>query len=214
MKPWSKVYEATARQSWSLEQAILLMQRSRELASCRESLNSIINQMNHPREILIYGFKPYLNYAQNVTENVIQEINDRKLGRGIVFDVEFDRNMFAKALRKHHPKLVIGLGQHPRARKIRIERRARNWQKAAHQKGSQIDKAGPEYQYVSLKLPDGEQTTVTYDAGSYVCNFSMYIMNGEAKKVGAKYAFLHVPRTADPGRTATLIEGYINVCAP
>lgn len=162
------------------------------------------------QDILIYGFKPYLGYSENVTEVIIQEINDRKMGRGTVFDVEFDREMFAKTLRKHHPKMVIGLGQHPRARKIRIERRARNWQKAPERDGSKIDRAGPEYQYVSLKLPDREQTTITYDAGSYVCNFSMYVMNREAEKLGAKYAFLHVPRYASPQKVVTLINEYIN----
>lgn len=169
--------------------------------------------MRNPNDVLIYGFKPYLVYSENVTEDIIEEINSRKIGRGIILDVEFDRDLFTRPIKQHRPSIVIGLGQHPRARKIRIERRARNWQEGPNKNGSKIDKAGPDYQYVSLKLPGNEQTTTTYDAGNYVCNFSMYVANEEAKKVGATYAFLHVPRKADPERTATLINGYINVCA-
>ena len=149
------------------------------------------------RDILIYGFKPYLRYSENITESIIEEINSRKIGRGLVFDVEFDRPMFTEALQQFRPKIVLGLGQHPRARKIRIERRARNWQKSPDHSGSKIVNSDPEFQYVSLKLPSSEKTTITYDAGDYVCNFSMYVVNAEARRIGAKYAFLHVPRDAE-----------------
>ena len=166
--------------------------------------------MNPTRDILIYGFKPYLRYSENITESIIEEIHYRELGRGLVFDVEFDRRMFTDALRRYSPKIILGLGQHPRARKIRIERRARNWQESPNHSGSKIVNSDPEFQYVSLKLPGNERTTITYDAGSYVCNFSMYVVNAEARKMGSKYAFLHVPRNAERNEVASLLGNMLS----
>ncbi len=181
------------------------MIRSREKAD-----KHCIKLMNPTRDVLIYGFKPYLRYSVNITESIIGEINSRKIGRGFVFDVEFNRRMFTDALRRHSPRIILGLGQHPRARKIRIERRARNWQEAPDHSGSKIVKSDPEFQYVSLKLPSNEKTTITYDAGSYVCNFSMYVANEEARKMEAKYAFLHVPRNAKSNEVVSLIGSMLS----
>ena len=118
--------------------------------------------------------------------------------------------MFTDALRRHSPQVILGLGQHARARKIRIERRARNWQKSPDRSGSKIVNSDPEFQYVSLKLPGNERLTTTYDAGSYVCNFSMYVVNAEARKMGAKYAFLHLPRNAESNEVASLIGNMLS----
>ena len=63
--------------------------------------------MNPTRDVLIYGFKPYLRYSVNITESIIEEINSRKIGRGLVFDVEFDSRMFTDALRRHSPKVIL-----------------------------------------------------------------------------------------------------------
>ena len=66
--------------------------------------------MNSTNDILIYGFKPYLRYSENITESIIEEINNREIGRGLVFDVEFNRRMFTDALRRYSPKIILGLG--------------------------------------------------------------------------------------------------------
>ena len=160
---------------------------------------------------LVYGFGPYGKYTHNITTNIVREINRVKLAKGIVFDVQFDSNQFTEALERYQPEVIIGLGQHPRARKIRIERRARNWRESASLAGKPIESYGPEFRYVSLKIPEAEETTVTYDAGDYVCNYSMYLMCRETEKMDAKYAFLHVPIHVDIQQTieliATVLEG-------
>ena len=155
---------------------------------------------------LVYGFGPYEKYNHNVTTDIIREVNRLKLARGIVFDVRFDSNQFIAALERYQPKVIIGIGQHPRARKIRIERRARNWHESACSTGKPIESCGPEFRYPSLKIPTTEDTTVTYNAGAYVCNYSMYLMCREAERMKAEYAFLHVPIHVDIQRIIELFK--------
>jgi len=154
---------------------------------------------------LVYGFGPYGKFAHNVTTDIIRLVNRMKWAKGIVFDVRFNRKQFTEALERYQPEIVIGLGQHPRARKIRIERRARNWKSSPSPDGTQIESRGPEHRYVSLKIPVAEGATITYDAGDYVCNYSMYVMCRETEKMGAKYSFLHVPLDVDVEKASELI---------
>tara|TARA_B100001093_G_scaffold245679_1_gene235214 strand:+ start:1598 stop:2104 length:507 start_codon:yes stop_codon:yes gene_type:complete len=155
---------------------------------------------------LVYGFGPYEKYNHNVTTDIVREVNRLKLARGIVFDVRFDSNQFIAALERYQPKVIIGIGQHPQARKIRIERRARNWHESACYTGKPIESCGPEFRYASLKIPTTEETTVTYNAGAYVCNYSMYLMCREAERMKAKYAFLHVPIHVDIQRIIEIFK--------
>jgi len=146
---------------------------------------------------LVYGFGPYGKFSHNVTTDIIQLISRKKIAKGVVFDVEFRQKPFLDALKRFRPDLVIGMGQHPRARKIRIERRAQNCQAEPSTVGKPIEAYGPDSRYVSLKIPSREGATVTYDAGNYVCNYSMYLMCRETERLNVPYAFLHVPITVD-----------------
>ncbi len=140
--------------------------------------------------VLIYGFGPYMSFRENVTEKTIRTLPRMAGVRTRVFDVRFDRAMFERALARAKPDIVIGLGQHPRARKLRLERRA-------HPRGD--PRTG---RRVTLDLPHTADTTVTYDAGDYVCNFSMWIAGGWCGKNGARFAFIHVPGGYPPRRLA------------
>jgi len=144
--------------------------------------------------ILVYGFKPYGSYSSNITEQVLAGLPDNKSVVKKVFDVSFDEAMFSEILLQHKPDRVLGLGQHPRARKLRIERRAQNLSKDVGQSPVLIEPAGPAFLYSTLELPETDLTTVTYDAGSYVCNFSMYQTARYCQSHNAKFGFVHVPK--------------------
>lgn len=144
--------------------------------------------------VLVYGFGPYQCYATNVTEQAIRALRPRAGVQRRVFDVRFDRGMFERTLERLRPRLVIGMGQHPRARKLRIERRARPVGNATAPR------------FVSLDLPRTPGTTRTYDAGDYVCNFSMWVVQGWCAENGARFAFIHVPRTLSPARVVDYLE--------
>lgn len=143
--------------------------------------------------VLIYGFGPYRQFHDNVTERTIRSLPRVAGVRTVVFDVRFDRAMFERALARANPELVIGLGQHPRARKLRLERRA-------HPKGK--PRTG---RRVTLDLPRTADTTTSYDAGDYVCNFSMWVACGWCSQRGARFAFIHVPGGYAPRRLASYL---------
>jgi pyrrolidone-carboxylate peptidase len=145
------------------------------------------------KRILLYGFKPYADYTVNVTEKIINEFPEQKGIIKTIFDVKFDKQMFNNTLRASNPEIIIGMGQHPRARKLRLERRARNVKRDTGGEEALISKNGSAVRYVNMNLPVNEKTTITYDAGDYVCNYSMYLMSEYCVTRKSKFAFIHVP---------------------
>ena len=143
--------------------------------------------------VLIYGFGPYQSFRTNVTERTLRSMQAPRGTVLHVFDVRFDRAMFERVFERVRPAAVIGLGQHPRARRLRLERRA-------HPRGNPA-----KARYVTLDLPRTDDTTVTYDAGDYVCNFSMWVGTDWCARHGARYAFVHVPKDYAPAK----LEAYL-----
>lgn len=142
----------------------------------------------------VYGFKPFRHYSHNITEAVVQALPARRGLTRHVFDVRFDRAQFVDAVKKAHPDVVLGLGMHGRARKIRVERRAVNKQRADDGTPPRpIRRGGPPALFATLDVPTTPSTTVTYNAGTYVCNFSMYVLLEYCQLEAIPYAFLHVP---------------------
>ncbi len=162
-------------------------------------------------KILIYGFGPYKRWRDNITVKVLSLLKDRENLRSKIFDVKFDEDMFLDEVRSLYPEFILGMGQHPRARKIRIERTAVNRKRnSKNEKSEAIHPLGPDKIYMNLKLSPGTDTRITYDAGEYVCNFSMYVIGSYAKKKGIKSAFLHIPMKMDPSLAAAIVDEIID----
>jgi pyrrolidone-carboxylate peptidase len=150
--------------------------------------------------ILIYGFGPYQHYASNITEVTLR---DMKLPRNMfkrVFDVRFDRQMFENVFETVQPDVILGLGQHPRARKLRIERRSHNRGRSTQTR------------FATLSLPQTSETTVAHDAGDYVCNYSMWVGIEWCMRNNARYGFLHVPKDYSPKKLARYVSRAITSC--
>jgi len=146
-------------------------------------------------KVLLYGFKPYKKWKENITEKIIRKIRNRKNLKKIIFDVEFNKKNFIDEIKKYNPDVIIGLGQHPRSKKIRIERKAVNLK--THNKKEvpkKISKKGPKYLFVNLKLKKDKNSWISYDAGKYVCNYSMYMISDFFKSKNIKFAFIHLPK--------------------
>lgn len=157
------------------------------------------------RKILVYGFGPYAEFSENITEAILALLGDNDEIVTECFETKFSRAMFYRALERHAPEIIIGLGQHRRARKLRIERKAVNLRGRKPGPLKPIRDGGPPYLFVNLRLHDSEETTVTCDAGTYVCNFSMYVCLEYCRKTGCRFAFIHVPRRYDAAAAA----GYV-----
>lgn len=148
--------------------------------------------------ILVFGFTKYGPFDRNITEEIVKDLKRSRSISTKIFGIRFSKSMFEEALRTSKPDYVIGLGQHPRARKLRIEKIARNLRRTApHLPQRRIQRGREKIRRVSLQLPASGLTTITYRAGTYLCNYSMWVVEGWCRLHGAKFAFLHVPRRAN-----------------
>ena len=160
---------------------------------------------------LIYGFGPYLHFSENITQQILESLPPNKRYCKKVFDVCFNRRMFEAVLEKEKPAWVLGMGQHRRARKIHIERCARNWMVGeGFPKGKEIRRGAPDKLWVTLKVEKTVDTTVTYNAGSYVCNFSMWVVGEWCQKNGVPYGFLHVPKFCRLDTAKRVVKAVVN----
>ena len=157
--------------------------------------------------ILIFGFGRFGHYSSNITESIIAALPRSKGIATKVFDVKFDAKLFSRTFDTLQPQVIIGLGQHPRARKIRIERRAQNLMaRTRTQPPRPIDGSEATARFATLRLPSSAATTITYNAGTYVCNFSMWQMSRWCERHDAKWAFLHIPRDTNIPHTVRYLQ--------
>ena len=75
---------------------------------------------------LIYGFGPYRQFQDNVTEKILRELPRRGGRKKIVFPVRFHKGQFLNAIKQHRPDVILGLGQCTYGQRLRIEAQAAN----------------------------------------------------------------------------------------
>ena len=165
------------------------------------------------KKLLVFGFKPYGHNKANISEIIVNKLKNKKISKKIIFPITFNKHIIIKKIMKEKPDIILGLSQHPRARKIRIERKAKNIIKLKKEKKSRrISKNSKKEFFTSLKIPKTKETTIAHNAGTYICNFSMYsIIEHIAKNnENIKFAFLHIPKHYDIGKGTKIINNIIN----
>lgn len=159
-------------------------------------------------KILIYGFKPWGKLDKNISQEIIKKIKLKKNIKKIIFDVKSEKKQFKEVL-KYKPNIIFGLGMCGRGEKIRIERKAKNIRKAKKdEKLKAIDKRGKDI-FVNIKIKNDKNSRISYDAGWYICNFSMYVILKSIKK-NQKYAFFHIPKDYDLKKAVKFFSKVIN----
>ena len=153
--------------------------------------------------LLIYGFGPYKQFKNNITEKILRRLPARKGVKKAIFPVRFQKRQFIEALKKHSPEVILGLGQTSRSKRLKIERRAVN--RRRENKGDRarpIRAGGRKWLATSLRLDGGHQARISRDAGDYVCNYSMYVILDYLKRRGlpAGFGFIHIPHRFDPAK--------------
>ena len=155
-------------------------------------------------KLLVYGFKPYDEWKENISEKVVKRIRKRKNLKKVIFPVKFWKKQFLNEIKRSKPSVILGLGQHPRGRIICIERRAVNLRR--HNKRPKILFRGkPRYRSVSLKLKNDRNSRISYNAGKYICNYSMYVISDK----NIPFAFIHIPRNYNVKKVTKFVEGVI-----
>ncbi len=161
-------------------------------------------------KILIYGFEPYKDFKKNISQEVINKVPAERNLVKVVFPVKFDEQIFLKKMQNRKPDVIIGLGQHPRARKIRIERKAVNLKGSRKDGYRPISKNDSRYRFVNLRLKEDDHSYISYNAGRFVCNFSMYILSKWNEENNVKFAFIHIPKDFDTDLATHFIKSKID----
>jgi pyroglutamyl-peptidase len=156
--------------------------------------------------LLIYGFGPYGEFQENITEKILRRLPRRSGLKKIVFPVRFHKRQFINAVKNHEPDVILGLGQCSRGQRLRIESRAKNRKRnSPKEKARPIIARGPQRLGTNLKLAlNGESSN---NAGEYVCNYSMYVMLHFIKRhrLPIHYGFIHIPYRYDDKRAVRLL---------
>lgn len=153
----------------------------------------------NPR-IFVYGFQPFLHYSDNITQKIIHILQTEKTFDNVFYDVlsvDFQPTIFSNPIERIQPHLVLGMGQYPRGTKIRIERKAYNWQRDKTRLDTHngpIDATGADHEIPNWSIAPNAMSWRSYNAGRYVCNYSMYHMCQLSKMYHFRYAFLHIPK--------------------
>ncbi|MGH7848408.1 MAG: hypothetical protein ACREQW_24995 [Candidatus Binatia bacterium] len=159
--------------------------------------------------VLVYGFGPYDDFRSNITAKALAKLAGRKNLTKIVFPVRFDKSQFIRAVAKHNPDIVVGLGQCSRGARFRIERGAVNRKRRRPStKATPIDAGGPRSLKTTLPLAAGREARWSEDAGSYVCNFSMYVLLDyiREKRLSTQFGFIHVPFSFSVRKAANYVK--------
>jgi len=157
--------------------------------------------------VLVYGFGPYREFRNNITETIIKALSPLPGLRTAVFPVRFNRQQFIDVLELHKPDHVIGLGQCTRDR-IEVESRAINRKQTSDMGPAKpIRKSGAEFLPTTLDINLGPKVGHSDTAGDYVCNYSMYVMLEYISRSGqdVRFGFLHIPHDIDSGRGTALV---------
>ncbi|MGH7773150.1 MAG: hypothetical protein ACREQA_13065 [Candidatus Binatia bacterium] len=146
--------------------------------------------------LLLYGFGPYLRFKENITEKLLNKLPGKKGLKKVVFPVRFQKGQFIKTMKRYNPDVVLGLGQRSRGRRLKIELKAGNQKrKDKREKPRSIVPGGPERLRTSLELNGIDQARISYDAGNYVCNYSMYVILDYLRRnrLPTRFGFIHIP---------------------
>jgi pyroglutamyl-peptidase len=159
--------------------------------------------------LLIYGFGPYREFPENITEKILRKF-PRKTGlKKIVFPVRFHKGQFISAVKRHKPNVILGLGQCSGGRRLRIEAQAINRRRNNHnEEGRPIMAGEPSRLRTNLKLALGRQAKASNTAGDYVCNYSMYVMLDfiKRRRLPIRFGFIHIPQRYDDKKAMRLLN--------
>ncbi len=164
-----------------------------------------MNRLNVMKKILVYGFANWGTVKVNISQQIVEGIADFPKLQKRILRVRFDEQLFLDMVNEQQYDYVLGVGRYPRGSKIRIEQLGFNRKKIGKQCGF-ISTGGVDNYPVTWHIQPLEGMETTNDPGSFVCNFSMYVLGRWASQHAVKYAFLHVPKEFAVKRVIVMID--------
>lgn len=144
-------------------------------------------------KVLVYAFSSFGGAASNISEQILKRLT--VIADKLLLKVRFVELPY-RDIAANDYDMIVGMGQYPRGKRIRIERFAHNLWGSKAKGYTQIEKGGLEKIELDLKLSPIQGALPSDDAGRFVCNFSMYTLM-RLKKKTTKLAFLHIPKQVE-----------------
>ncbi len=163
--------------------------------------------------LLIYGFGPYRQFRDNITEKIVRRLPRRSGLKKIVFPVKFHKSQFLNAIKEYRPDVILGLGQCSRGQRLRVETQAANRRRnSQEEKARPILSGGSPRLRTHLQLAVGRQGESSNRAGEYVCNYSMYVILDfiKGRRLPIRFGFIHIPHRYDYRKVIPLLEKAID----
>jgi pyroglutamyl-peptidase len=169
-------------------------------------------------KVLLTGFEPFLDFKTNPTQKIATFLNKKEKHGvqyvGKVLPVSFSEieDRLVELIEDEKPDLVIGTGLAAGRSKVSLEKIAINY-KFSNEPDNRGKKAAGEK--IDDKLGDGifsllnvEElyrlinkakipTEISLSAGAYLCNYAMFVIVREARRMGKKGGFVHFPADTD-----------------
>src|SRR5688572_16843072 len=182
--------------------------------------------------VLVTGFNPFGKHRSNPTQRLAKEADRRSVGgavlHGRVLPTEFRKcdRMIEKALKETRPDAVLMFGLAAARKKIAIECVALNvdhsetpdnagkkpWRRAIDPRGHVLLEATLPIDRLHAALRRAKiPVSVSYHAGTYVCNHAFYRTLRRAGR--ARVAFIHVPERAPPKRLRRALDALVRAVA-
>lgn len=166
-------------------------------------------------KILITAFEPFGGEAINPSMNLLNELPENIKNAQIIkclLPVTFhdSKTILEENILAHKPEIVLSLGQAGGRASISVEQVAINLNEAViadnagyQPKGLPIDVDSPDGLFSTLPIKAmvqaskeaGVPTSISYTAGTYVCNHVMYVALNTIRhhQLNTKAGFVHIP---------------------
>lgn len=166
------------------------------------------------QRILLTGFEPFGGETVNPSADVVHALHGSTIaGHEVVvleLPCEFERSLVVldDAIKAHAPTLVLALGQAATRNELCVERVAINLDDAripdnagAEPIDAPVVRGGPAAYFSTLPVKAmvaamreaGVPASVSYSAGTYVCNHVFYWLQHRLAGSGVRSGFLHLP---------------------
>ena len=164
------------------------------------------------KKVLLTGFEPFHKSSLNPTQEIIRLIEDEKLPNleTEVLPVEFGRAglIACKMIDEIKPDVVIALGQAEGRADITPEKIAINLDNARipdnagnKPNNTEITSGGADGLFSTLPVDEIVEkligadipSSISYSAGTFVCNNVFYLIQSHCKDQNIKSGFVHIP---------------------
>ncbi|MBR9690484.1 hypothetical protein GOV08_02255 [Candidatus Woesearchaeota archaeon] len=156
-------------------------------------------------KILLYSFKDYKGWKRNITEKILKKVKKQKNLSKKVFLLRFEKKQYTDEVKKAMPDIIIGLGQHSKGNKIKIERKAFNFKKVNKKaKRVPINEKAPMAYFLSPNIGKDAESWNSYYIDDHVYNYSCFITRHYFKSI--PFIFFNIPKKYDIKKAAKYVE--------